>query len=171
MQRTSIAAAAAILFGCAAQAGPKSEAIRQRLTEQIDKHEIPGAVALVATRDSVVSLDAVGSADTAGTRRMTTDTIFWIASMTKPTTATAVMMMNEQGKLSIEDPVSKYIPELANLKLADGMPGQVTLRHMLTHTSGMGEPTDDEAASAKTLAELIPAIEFVLKNAERRRPR
>ncbi len=158
MQKTSIAAAAAVLFVCAAQAGPKSEAIRRRLTEQIDKHEIPGAVALVATRDSVVSLDAVGNADNAGTRHMTTDSIFWIASMTKPTTATAVMMMNEQGKLSIEDPVSKYIPELANLKLADGTPGQVTLRHMLTHTSGMGEPTDDEAAGAKTLAELIPAI-------------
>ena len=158
MRCTSFAAVVCTLFLCPAHAGPKSELIRQRLSEQIEKHEIPGAVALVAARDSVVSLDAAGSADPAGSRPMTTDAIFWIASMTKPVTATAVMMMNEQGKLSIEDPVSKYIPGLANLKMADGTPGQVTLRHMLTHTSGMGEPTDDEAIAAKTLADLIPAI-------------
>ncbi len=158
MQRSSFAAAVAVLFMCAAQAGLKSEAVRHALSEQIEKHEIPGAVALVETRGGVTSLDAVGSADLAGTRPMTTDSIFWIASMTKPTTATAVMMLNERGKLSIEDPVSKYIPELAGLKLLDGTSGNVTLRHMLTHTSGMGEPTGEELAGAKTLADLIPAF-------------
>jgi CubicO group peptidase (beta-lactamase class C family) len=135
--------------------------ITDRMRELIGEHEIPGAVTLVETRDAVVHLAAVGFADPAGKTLMRTNSLFWIASMTKPITATAVMMLQEAGKLSVDDPVSKYLPEMANLKMADGSPANVTLRHLLTHTSGMSEATAEEAREAKTLADLIPA--FVAK--------
>ena len=76
--------------------------------------------------------------------------------MTKPVTATAVLMLQDEGKLSVDDPVAKYLPELANLKTADGKPAKLTLRHLLTHTSGMGEATPQESKAARTLADLIP---------------
>jgi CubicO group peptidase (beta-lactamase class C family) len=66
------------------------------------------------------------------------------------------MMLQDDGKLSIDDPIGKYVPELAHLKTADGVEHVVTLKHVMTHTSGMGEATKEEAASAKTLADLIP---------------
>jgi CubicO group peptidase (beta-lactamase class C family) len=68
--------------------------------------------------------------------------------MTKPVTAVAVLMMQDEGKLSIDDPLAKYLPDFAD--------SGVTLRHMLTHTSGMGEATELELAEAKTLADLVP---------------
>lgn len=133
------------------------DSIRERMQEMIRKREIPGVVALVATREGVKSVDVAGSSDPAGHSKMRKDSVFWIASMTKPITATAVMMMQEKGKLSIDDPVGKYLPELANLKTADGQPAKVTLRHLLTHTSGMSEATSEESQKAKTLSDLIPA--------------
>ncbi|HWY87532.1 MAG TPA: serine hydrolase domain-containing protein, partial [Gemmataceae bacterium] len=83
-------------------------------------------------------------------------TIFWIASMTKPITGTAVLMLQDEGKLSVDDPVEKYLPEFKNLKTADGKPVRVTIRHLLTHTSGMGEITSAQAREVKNLAGLIP---------------
>jgi CubicO group peptidase (beta-lactamase class C family) len=73
--------------------------------------------------------------------------------MTKPVTAAAILMLQDEGKLSVDDPVSKYLPELADLKTADGKAFSLTLRQLLTHTSGLAEA---EKNSAKTLAELIP---------------
>src|SRR5205807_1958444 len=64
----------------------------------------------------------------------------------------------EEGKLSLDDPIAKYIPELAGLKTADGKTPRITLRHLLTHTSGMGEATDEEAKAARTLSGLVPAF-------------
>jgi CubicO group peptidase (beta-lactamase class C family) len=79
--------------------------------------------------------------------------------MSKPITATAVLMLMEEGKLSLDDPIAKYVPELAGLKTADGKkPPRITLRHLLTHTSGMGEATDQEAKAARTLSDLVPAF-------------
>jgi CubicO group peptidase (beta-lactamase class C family) len=65
-------------------------------------------------------------------------------------------MLQDEGKLSVDDPVAKYLPQLANLKTADGRPAKLTLRHLLTHTSGMGEATPQESRAARTLADLIP---------------
>src|SRR5215203_4084127 len=121
-----------------------SSTITERMREQIDKHEIPGAVTVVLNKQKVTHLEAVGFADPAGKIPMRTDSIFWIASMTKPITATAILMLQEAGKLSIDDPASKYIPEYANLKTNEGKPVTITLRHMLTHTSGLGERTPRE---------------------------
>jgi CubicO group peptidase (beta-lactamase class C family) len=141
----------------AAQPAPaKLRMIPERMREFVAQHEVSGAVTLVAAPDRILHLAAVGYADPAGKTPMRKDTIFWIASMTKPIAATAVMMLAEEGKLSVDDPVGKYVPELANLKTAAGKPVVVTLRHMLTHTSGMGEAAPAQTRVAKTLADLIP---------------
>lgn len=131
--------------------------VKDRMNHFIDRKEVAGTVTAVVTRDKVVALDAVGHADLAAMAPMKPDTIFWIASMTKPVTATAVMLLQDEGKLSVEDPVGKYVPELKDLKTKEGKPANVTLRHLLTHTAGMGEATGEQSKKAETLADLIPA--------------
>lgn len=135
----------------------KTQSIEQGLQALIDAGEIPGVVTLVATRTGISHFLAQGHADVAKQVPMRKDAIFAIASMSKPVTGSAVMMLQDEGKLSVDDPVAMYIPELGQLKLADGAAAHVTLKHMMTHTSGMGEATADESAAAKTLADLIPA--------------
>lgn len=130
--------------------------INQAMQQCIDQHEIAGAVTLVLGRDAFLHFSAVGQADLATGAPMKEDTIFWIASMSKLVTASAVMMLSDEGKLSVEDPVAKYLPELAALKTKDGKPGNLTLRHLMTHTSGMGEATPAESKAARKLADLIP---------------
>jgi len=136
---------------------PEFPAVSGAMREFVAQKEIAGAVTLVATRDKVLHLSAVGQADIAAAVPMRPDAIFWIASMTKPVTAAAVLMLQDEGKLSVDDPVAKYLPPLADLKTADGKPGNLTLRHLLTHTSGMAEATPQESQAARTLADLIPA--------------
>src|SRR5205814_390205 len=138
-------------------APPKIAAMDDAMRQQIAKHEIAGAVTIVATRDKIVHLGAVGQADVAKNKPMQPDSIFWIASMTKPITGTAIMMLAEEGKLSVDDPVGKYIPQLAHLKTADGAEHVVTLKHMLTHSSGLPEATPEQSKVAQTLADLIPS--------------
>ena len=125
-------------FGLA-QTTASLDSIPARMHDVIVANEVPGAVTVVATRDSVLRMDAQGWADPEHKSFMRVDSIFWIASMSKPITATAVLMLMEEGKLSLDDPIAKYVPELAGLKTADGKTPRITLRHLLTHTSGMGE--------------------------------
>jgi CubicO group peptidase (beta-lactamase class C family) len=87
---------------------------------------------------------------------MTPDTVFWIASMTKPTTATAILMLQDDGKLNVSDSVAKYLPEFNNLKTPSGKPANLTIKQILTHTSGLGEASGPDAQKAKTLADLVP---------------
>lgn len=115
----------------------------------IEAHEIPGAVTLIADRDGVTHLQAIGHAGPDGRKPMKKDAIFWIASMTKPITGTAIMMLQEEGKLSVDDLASKYIPEMAKRN--------ITIKHLMTHTSGLPEATADESKAALKLADLIPA--------------
>jgi CubicO group peptidase (beta-lactamase class C family) len=75
--------------------------------------------------------------------------------MTKPITATAVLMLEDEGKLSVDDPVEKYLPEFKDLRSEGGKPARVTIRHLLTHTSGMGEISADEARDIKDLAGVV----------------
>lgn len=113
----------------------------------VDKHELGGAVALVANKDKVLSVEAVGFADVAGGKAMKTDAMFWIASQSKPMTAAAVMMLVDEGKISLDDPVEKYLPEFRgqlvvaekdNSRLVLRKPVHpVTIREVLNHTSGM----------------------------------
>jgi CubicO group peptidase (beta-lactamase class C family) len=144
-------------FGLA-QTAAGLDSIPARMDDVIVANEVPGVVTVVATRDSVLRMDAQGWADPEHRSLMHVDSIFWIASMSKPITAAAVLMLMEEGKLSLDDPIAKYIPELAGLKTADGKTPRVTLRHLLTHTSGMGEATDEETKAARTLSDLVPAF-------------
>ncbi|HXJ73729.1 MAG TPA: serine hydrolase domain-containing protein, partial [Candidatus Dormibacteraeota bacterium] len=97
-----------------------------------------------------------GLADVAAKRPMSPDTLFWIASMTKPITGAAILMLQDEGKLNVNDPVAKYLPEFANLKAPSGKPANLTISQILTHTSGLGEATGDRARQAKTLSDLVP---------------
>jgi len=124
----------------------------QRLDDLIEQHikekKIAGAVTLVARKGKIAHLSPMGLADI--DKPMQADSIFRIVSMTKPITSTAVMLLYEQGKLLLSDPVSKYIPEFANQKVIEMLPKgsafpyklvavkrEVTIHDLLTHTSGI----------------------------------
>lgn len=114
------------------------------MQEFVDRGEIAGVVTLVATRDRVLHLAASGKTDLATDRKMRPDDIFWIASMSKPITAVCIGILADAGKLTFDDPVEKYLPEFAALKIVEnGQPmtpaRAMTLRDVLTHTSGLPE--------------------------------
>jgi CubicO group peptidase (beta-lactamase class C family) len=84
----------------------------------MDAHDISGAVTLVARNGKVVHFEAFGLADIEPKKPMSKDSLFWIMSMTKPVVGTAVLMMMEEGKLRLTDPVSQFIPEFKGSKIA-----------------------------------------------------
>lgn len=135
---------------------PKLPGIGDAMQEMVAKNEIAGAVTMVVTRNKILHLETTGLADVATKKPMTPDTLFWIASMTKPITGTAILMLQDEGKLSVSDPVAKYLPEFAGLKTPSGKPANLTIRQLLTHTSGLGEASGPAAQQAKTLADLVP---------------
>src|SRR6516165_288185 len=92
--------------------------LSDRLNEGVQKGEIPGAVVLIARNGKIVMFDAFGFRDREAKAPMTTDAIFRIASMTKPIVSVAAMILVEEGKLSLADRVSKYIPAFADTKVA-----------------------------------------------------
>jgi CubicO group peptidase (beta-lactamase class C family) len=128
----------------------------------VDQGEISGAVMLVATKDKVLHVSAVGQSDLASGRKLQTDDLFWIASMSKPITAVCVALLADDGKLSFDDPLEKFLPEYRYLDLKQEqaaerrMVGPITLRHLLTHTSGIGEYR--VTAPHWTLAEMSRAL-------------
>jgi CubicO group peptidase (beta-lactamase class C family) len=118
------------------------------LKADIEAGRIPGAVIAIARRGKLVALDAYGWRDKAGGVAMTTDTIFNIASMTKPMTTVGALMLYEQGKVLIDDPLSKYFPKFANMRVAAREGGeptaetvpahrQITIQDLMRHTSGL----------------------------------
>jgi methyl acetate hydrolase len=129
-----------------------SALIDQKLREAVESKDVPGVVALVTNRKGVVYQGAFGVADVATGRALTPDALFRIASMTKAVTSTAAMQLIEQGKFALEDPVEKYLPEMAKLPVFDSFDARtgnyhmhltskpITVRHILTHTSGLGYP-------------------------------
>jgi CubicO group peptidase (beta-lactamase class C family) len=137
-------------------ASPLLPGIGAAMQEMVDKQEIAGAVTAVVTVDRTLHLESTGHADLASHRAMTPDTLFWIASMTKPVTGVAIMMLQDEGKLKLTDPVANYIPEFAGLKSPSGQPANLTIIQILTHTSGLGEASGPAAQSASTLADLVP---------------
>lgn len=113
--------------------------IPERMEQYVDEGVISGAVTLIAREGRIVQHAAAGKADLENSRPMKTDTLFAIASMTKPVTATAVMILKDDGKLSLDDPVSKFIPEFADVSVrGGGKPRPITVRDVMTHTSGLG---------------------------------
>jgi CubicO group peptidase (beta-lactamase class C family) len=119
----------------------------------IDNSEIAGAVGLVADKEGVIAVQSAGLADIASLQAMTRDSVFWIASMSKPVTGACIMVLQDEGKLSLDDPITKHLPEMKDLKLADGSPAVITIRQLLSHTSGMAELKQEEAYTARDLAE------------------
>jgi CubicO group peptidase (beta-lactamase class C family) len=134
----------------------KLSGVGKAMEEMIARNEVAGAVTVVVSRDKVLDLETVGYADVAAKRPMSRDTLFWIASMTKPVTGAAILMLQDEGKLKVSDPVSKFIPEFANLKTPSGKPANLTIAQIMTHTSGLGEAPADKARNARTLADLLP---------------
>lgn len=127
------------------------EKIDSLLRQASDEGHIPGVVAIAATGSELLYRGAFGSrslsSDTAGNTAMTEDSVFWLASMTKAVTATAAMQLVEQGRLELDAPIGKVLPDLAQPQVlegfdADGTPKlrparkAITLRHLLTHTAG-----------------------------------
>ena len=137
--------------------------IRARMQSFVDDNTIAGAVTLVARHGEIASIESVGFADIAERRPMQEDSLFWIASMTKPITAVAILMLQDEGKLWVDDPVEKHLPEFKGQWLLDSQtngvsclerpPRVVTIRHLLTHTSGLDEMPAPRAKSS--LAELV----------------
>lgn len=151
-------------------------AITEFTARSIDRGDVPGAVTLIVNRDGVLYEGAVGKQDVARGVAMLADAIFRIASMTKPVTSVAVMMLVEAGKVKLDEPVSKYLPEfakrpvIAKFNAADGSyqtrpaKREITIRHLLTHTSGLGyaftDPTVKKIVDAtKKLEPELPLLQ------------
>src|SRR5688572_31176443 len=121
------------------------------LQQQVDSNRIAGAVGLVLRDGKVVYERAVGWADKESGRRMTTDAMFRIASQTKALTSVAIMILFEEGKIALNDPVSRFIPAYARTAvMVNGQPvparRQITIRDLLTHTAGISYGTDSALA-------------------------
>jgi CubicO group peptidase (beta-lactamase class C family) len=150
LQQKRVARDQAAASGKPEDVGVSSERLRridEVVRRHIDEHRIAGAVTLVARRGRVVHFEAHGLMDVEAKRPMARDTIFRMASSTKPVTGVAVMMLVEEGKVRLSDPVSKFIPAFKDLQVAVERDGKVelvpaerpvTIRDLLTHTSGLG---------------------------------
>lgn len=135
---------------------PVLPGIGAAMQQMVAKSEIAGVVTMVVSKDRILHLESTGLADVAAKKPMTPETLFWIASMTKPITGAAVLMLQDEGKLEVGDAVAKYLPEFADLKTPSGKPAHLTIAQLLTHTSGLGEAGGRAAQQAHTLAELVP---------------
>ena len=158
--------------------------IHESIQRHIDAGEICGAVTVVARRGHVVNFEAHGLMDMESKKPMEKDAIFRLASMTKPVTGVAVLMMVEEGKIRLSDPVSKFLPEFRDMKVA--MPRErpagaapeiyvvpanreITIRDLLTHTSGLVSgglgaaqvPKIAPRAPDDTLAAYVPKLAAV----------
>jgi len=154
--RRSLLLSAVALASTMSANEPRLPGITAAIQPALDAREIAGAITVVVTRDQIVHFETHGFADLATRRPFTPDTMFNIMSMTKPVTATAILMLREEGKLNLSDPVSRYLPEFAALKTPSGQPARLTLRQILTHVSGLGEAPAEAARDARTLADLVP---------------
>jgi CubicO group peptidase (beta-lactamase class C family) len=123
------------------------KAVADSLRPFVEKHALAGAVVLVASKDRVLCLEAIGYSDLEAQSLMGPRALFWIASMSKPITAAALMLLVDEGKVRLDDPVEKYLPEFKGLWLAAERNKEhvllrhpkrpVTVRDLLRHTSGL----------------------------------
>lgn len=161
------------------------QAVTMFLQAAVDSNKIPGAVAMIVKDGAIVYNQAIGMADIEKGEAMETDHIFRLASMTKPVTSVAVLMLAEWDSLSVNDPVADYIPEFADMRMletvdmadttwtSEPIDTPVTIHHLLTHTSGIGYGFIDDQLGAiysngnvpdgtvmdgRTIAETMPAL-------------
>jgi len=121
----------------------------------VDRHTLAGAVLLVADKDKILATETAGFADIEGKKPMQASTQFWIASMSKPITAAALMILVDEGKVKLDDSVEKYLPEFKNLWLTAEQDNShlllkrpshpITIRECLSHTSGLPFKSEMEA--------------------------
>lgn len=145
-----IAAAVAVAVSSAPAQTTGRAAVDAVLSDAVARGEVPGVVAMAATRAGVIYQGAFGAADLPSRRPLQPDSIFRIASMTKPVTSAALMQLIEAGRLRLDDPAAKYLPELADLRVFERFDARtgaygvrpakrtITVRHLLTHTAGFG---------------------------------
>ena len=162
--------------------------IHEMVQRHIDAHDVSGAVTLVARNGKIVHFEAHGLADVEAKKQMSKDSLFWIMSMTKPVVGTSVLMLLEEGKIRLTDPVSKFIPEFKDMKVAvmqdrpagvrapqRGTPPlfytvpaarELTIQDLLTHVNGLntgGPASNAEVAkialkAGESLADYIPRL-------------
>ncbi len=143
------------VLGCLAKdPTPFARAIQ----EEVDRQEIVGGIAAVGDANGVIEMVMAGHADREHNRWMAEDDLFWIASMTKPVTACAIMKLQEQGKLQVNDSVAKYLPEFAMLKDAAGKPSSITIGQCLSHCSGLSEVPRDQEITMNSLEQLTKCV-------------
>jgi len=128
----------------------------------LESHILAGAVVLVADPDKILDVEAVGWADIAAKNPMRTDSVFWIASQSKPITATALMILVDEGKVNVDDPVEKYLPEFKGLQVnVSTDPSKpelkvprhaILVREVLSHTSGLPFKSDIEEPTLDVLS-------------------
>jgi CubicO group peptidase (beta-lactamase class C family) len=135
------------------------ERVAELMQREIDARSFAGAVTLIARNGNVVWLEAQGLMDIDANRRMREDAVFRIMSMTKPIVAISILMLMEEGKVRLTDPVSRFVPEFAD--------SPVTVRDLLTHTAGLmttggaSEGYDVEIAASDSLADVVPRLAAV----------
>jgi len=151
-QTESNQSSSALVDGKGSEVGVSEERLARidaMCLEAIEDGDIPGVVALVARNGKIVYHKAFGTSDANSKRTLLKDDIFRLASQSKAITATAVMMLWEEGKFQLDDPISKYIPEFKNPQVLDSLlddgtflttpaDKEISIRHLLTHTSGIG---------------------------------
>ena len=130
-----------------AEAAEAAKTLASHVQPYVDRQELAGAVMLVADGQKTLAIESVGWADIAAKKPMRPDSLFWIASQTKPITAAALMMLVDEGKVHVDDPVEKYLPEFRgqmvvvekddNHMLLRKPTHPITVRNILTHTSGL----------------------------------
>jgi len=154
-----------LLFGAwgaasAAESGPLAPVLQSA----IDKHIVAGAVGLVADKDHVLDLEAIGESSVSAHTTMQTNSLFYIASMTKSFTGAAVMMLVDDGKLKLDDPVEKYLPEFkGQMVVEDKQPPHppkhpITVREIMSHTSGLTGSDDPDVKRFFTLKEAVATM-------------
>ena len=146
---------------------PTSKKIAEALQPYVDSQALAGAVTLVADKEKILSIDTVGFADVAAKKAMPTDALFWIASQSKPITGAALMILVDEGKVDLNAPVSKYLPEFGDVWLATERDNdhillkrparRITVRDCMNHTSGM----PFQSVLEKPTLDLLPLREAV----------
>ncbi len=145
---------------CCALDSVKLDAIQAAMEQALAAKQAAGVVTLVMEKGKVVHHSASGMANVAKGKRMEKDALFWIASMTKSVNATAVMLLVDDGKLVLDSPASKWLPELAQVKLADGTAPlkPITLHMLLSHTAGIAFPSRKPSDGAISLKSYVASL-------------
>jgi len=132
--------AAGAAFGAEPGAVARNDSLDPAFTlvrEAVEKNDVPGAIALVARRGRLIRQEAFGLRDIESQLPFTTNTLCWIASITKPVTVAAAMTLVDAGKMTLDDAVEKYLPEFREQKDTNGAHQVFTIRQLMSHTSGL----------------------------------